>query len=458
VGSRHGIAPPLGIAMIASVVRQQGFGVEVIDAQAMNWSPDDVAEEVARQQPLLVGISACTPQMTAVNETLAVLRHKAPGVKTIVGGAHAAALPEQTLMETAADFVCTGEGFYPVPELLRCLRDDSGNCETVPGMARNQEGRFVLHPPAPLATDLDRLPDPAWDLLPMDRYRAHNWHGFGQDSRSPYAVIFTSLGCPFNCSYCSVNAVYGRRSYRTRSPERVVAEIDRLVADHGIRHMEIVDDTFTLDPARVHRICDLLIERQYGLNIWAYARTDRVDAALLRKMKRAGFHWVCYGFESGDPDIRRGVRKAQETIPEAVAMTYEAGVHIMANYMFGLPDDNLQSMEQTMAMAREINAEYANFYCLMAYPGSDLYEEAVASGQRLPEVWHGYSQYAYETLPLATRYVSAGEVLKFRDEAFMRYFSDSRYLDRVRQCFGDATVAEIQEMLQTRLKRKYVSL
>ena len=457
VGGLYGISPPLGIGMIASFVRQNGFSVEIIDAQALNISPEDVSKIIAEKQPLAAGVSAFTPQMTAAAEILSFIKKNAPGVKTLIGGHHSAALPRKTMEETDADFLCSCEGFLPTLNLLRLLKENPRRVDfQVEGLWHKNPNGIFPNPAAPLFKNLDELPFTAWDLLPMEVYRAHNWHAFGYDSRSPYAVMFTSLGCPFSCTYCSVNAVYGRHSYRVRSPEHFCAEVDHLASAYGVRHVEIVDDTFTIDKERVHRICDILIERGHAINFWAYARTDTVDSALLKKMKRAGINWVCYGFESGNERVRDSVNKRQSTISEAIAMTREAGIKILANFMFGLPEDDEESMRETLALAKRINAEYANFYSVMAYPGSKLYEEAVEQGWRLPDVWHGYSQYAYETLPLQTRRLSGPQVLTFRDKAFKEYFSNPAYQEMVREAFGQKIVDSIRGMLTKQLKRKYI--
>jgi radical SAM superfamily enzyme YgiQ (UPF0313 family) len=251
-----------------------------------------------------------------------------------------------------------------------------------------------------------------------------------------------------------VNAVYGKGSYRARSPRHFVEEIDVLAREYGVRHMEIVDDTFTVDKSRVHEICDLLIEREYRVNFWAYARTDTVDLPLLRKMRSAGIRWVAYGFESGNASVRKGVNKGQERIHEAVGMAREAGIHIIANFIFGLPDDTLESMRDTLDLAIRINAEYANFWCAMAFPGSDLYRTAREMGWKLPATWHGYSQYSYDTEPLPTRHLTAEEVLRFRDSAFRDYFQRPEYLATVRSAFGEKAANEVRGMLEKKLRRR----
>jgi radical SAM superfamily enzyme YgiQ (UPF0313 family) len=173
-------------------------------------------------------------------------------------------------------------------------------------------------------------------------------------------------------------------------------------------------------------------------------------------MKKAGINWVCYGFESGSEDVRKGVRKGQKHIMDAVNMTYEAGQYILANFMFGLPDDDMDSMRATLDLAKEINGEYANFYSVMAYPGSELYDDAIKRELPLPKVWHGYSQYAYETRPLPTRHVDGPTVLRFRDDAFSEYYTNPAYLKKMMGTFGETVVGEIMDMSKKKLKRKYL--
>lgn len=465
--SLSGIEPPLWCALIAAFMRQQGYSVKIIDAEAEDWSPDQTAGKIAEYNPLLAGIIvlgsnpsvSSTPKMTAAGELATVLKKKAPHVKIIFGGLHPSALPERTLREEEVDFVCQGEGFYTILQLLEALRSDGEpSSYKIPGLWYTQSGEVVSNPLAPLVNP-DELPFAAWDLLPMGKYRAHNWHCFNDiTQREPYAVIYTSLGCPFNCTYCNIHALYnGKPGIRYRSPEKVVEEIDSLVKSYEIKNLKIIDELFALRQDRVMRICDLIIQGGYDLNMWAYARVDTVSERMLKKMKQAGINWLCFGFESASDIVRKGVGKktGQDTIRKAVEMTRAAGIYVLANFIFGLPDDDLESMQRTLDMAKEFNFEYVNLYVTMAYPGSQLYEDAIKQGIRLPEKWHGYGQYAEETLPMPTKYLSAVDILCFRDNAFREYFSSPRYIEMVRQKFGPRVIVHIEEMLKHEIHRKF---
>ena len=459
-----GIEPPLWGALLAAYLRKQGYSVVLFDAEVENWNYEQTAEKIRELNPTLVAIvvsgtnpSASTMNMTGAGAITGHLKELAPKVKTLFTGLHPSALPRRTLVEEEVDFVCEGEGFYTLPQLLDVLKT---NREDYPieGLWYKKDGKVVFNHRAPLVRDLDELPMPAWDLLPMIKYRAHNWHCFNNiNDRQPYAVIYTSLGCPFKCSFCCINALFGKPGIRYRSPNRVIEEIDYLVKDCNIKNIKILDEMFVLKESHVVRLCDLIIERGYDLNMWAYARVNTVNETMLSKMKQAGINWVAYGFESGSKKVLNGVNKRYQTdrVDAVVGMTYDAGLYVCANFIFGLPDDGHESMRQTLDLALAINAEWANFYSAMAYPGSELYQQAIKEDWPLPETWQGYSQYAYETLPLSTKYLSGADVLRFRDHAFQVYFNSPKYLDMITGKFDPETAQHIQEMASHKLVRKY---
>jgi anaerobic magnesium-protoporphyrin IX monomethyl ester cyclase len=144
---------------------------------------------------------------------------------------------------------------------------------------------------------------------------------------------------------------------------------------------------------------------------------------------------------------------AQEDIYKVIHQVRDAGINIIGNYIFGLPEDDLETMQATLDMAIDLNCEFANFYSAMAYPGSPLYAQATRQGLPLPQRWTGYSQHSTDCLPLPTHYISSREVVQFRDEAFLKYYSNPRYLNMVEERFGPQTVADIKHMTGYRLER-----
>jgi len=163
------------------------------------------------------------------------------------------------------------------------------------------------------------------------------------------------------------------------------------------------------------------------------------------------------GIESASEKVRGDVQKAyhQDLIDQTLEKIAQAGIHVIANYIFGLPEDNTETMQETLDLALNLNCEFANFYCAMAYPGSGLYEQALANGWKLPDSWGGYSQHSVDTLPLPTKHVGAAEVLRFRDAAFSTYHTHPKYLQKIKQTFGQPAVDHILHMASHQLQRRH---
>ena len=465
------IEPPVIGGLVAGFIREKDYSVKILDMEVENLDAKATVEKIIKINPLLVNIVATgsnpsassTPLMIITGEVLKILKKKNPKIKIILTGIHPSVLPERTLREEKTDFVGKGESFYTILNLLKALKSNKKIKDfTINGLwYLNEKKEVIGNGWGDLVENLDELPFVTWDLLPMDKYRSHNWQCFGDLSqRKPYAVIYTSFGCPYNCTYCNIHALYnGNPGIRFRSPENIIKEIDLLVKNYKVKTIKFLDELFAINEQRVNRICDLLIERGYDLNIWAYARINTVNEKMLKKMKKAGINWLAYGIESGSKKVRSGVNKLgfeEDTIRKVIKMTQDAGIYVLGNFIFGLPEDDLGTMKETLNLAEELNCEYINFYTAMAYPGSQLYEEVLEKGLELPKSWLGYAQLNEETLPLPTKYVSGRDVLRFRDKAFREYFNRPEYSEMIEKKFGSEAVSHINEMLKYEIKRKFV--
>jgi len=470
------IEPPVWAGLMATFLRRLGCSVSIIDAEAEELTPEQTAQRARELSPRLTAVvvyghqpSASTQNMTAAGAVCAAVKRQQPEQPVLLVGGHVAALPERTLEEEAVDFVCGGEGPYTLADLIQALREPSPDFSKVRGLWYRQDGKAQWTPAAPLVRNLDEeMPGIAWDLLPMSKYRAHNWHCFDGLKRQPYAAIYTTLGCPYHCSFCCIQAPFrsGEKelgyketvnSYRFWSIDSVMKQLDILVNQYGVRNIKIADEMFVLHPKHVNGLCDAIIARGYDLNIWAYARVDTVREEMVDKLKRAGFNWLAFGIEAANQRVRTDVQKGfgQEEIFKTVNRVREAGINVIGNYIFGLPEDDPASMQETLDLALELNCEFGNFYSAMAYPGSPLYLTAVQENWPLPQKWSGYSQHAEDSLPLPTKHISGAEVLRFRDQAFQAYYSSPRYLQMIGQKFGAETAAHIKEMTSHRLVRQH---
>lgn len=452
------VAQPLGLAILASYVREQGFTVDIIDAEAEFWTPEMTVKSIEENyEPMMVGLSAFTTKMTAAGKILQLVKDHMPNVLTLAGGHHPSAIPAQTLTEEAVDFVIKGEGFYPMATLLQLLKDGQDEFPISGVWYKNKTGKIIGNGQAKGIQNLNDLPLPAWDLLPMDKYRAHHWQAwdFGLD-QSGFSLIFTSLGCPFSCAFCSVNVVYEKNSVRYRSPEHVVRELKYLVKQYGVRHIEIIDDTFTANYKHVENLCDAIIKAGLGdkLNMWCFARTDRTEPAFMNKMKRAGINWVFMGFESGNNAILMDINKKQtiNQIRRALENVNKAGIHVGGNFVFGWPEDTEKTMRETFNLALEICPEYANFFIFMAYPGTPLRQWAIQQGFSLPEKWGQYGFFAPDALPVRNQNLTSEDILYFRDNAFNSFYNSDNYQAKIGQVFGP----DIRDFLNSQVLTKQI--
>ncbi len=458
------IEPPFWATMLASYIRNLGFYVELIDAEVEGWSYSETSKVIGEINPILCVISvsgsnpsASTMNMINASSLLDRLKKDFPNIKTLFHGLHPTSLPSQTMTDKNLDFLCQGEGFYSIPALIQAVKSGESNYD-INGIWYRQGNDVKSNPCAPIFQNIDKLPIPAWDLLQINKYRAHNWHCFNNiNDRQSYCVIYTSYGCPFSCEFCCINKMFGKPGIRYRNVELVIEEIDFLVTNYNIRNIKIADEIFGLSENRTVQLCDMIIEREYDLNMWAYARIDTVTPLMLEKMKKAGINWVAYGIESGNSKILNGVNKNYnlDIVENIVNLSKNAGLYIVGNYIFGLPKDDFDTLQDTLSLALKVNTEWSNFYCNMAYPGSKLYDDAVKNNLSLPETWQGFSQYSFESFPLPTKFLTSGEVLSFRDYAFHAYYENPRYLDNIEHLFGTETVHHIQEMTMYKLDRSF---
>jgi radical SAM superfamily enzyme YgiQ (UPF0313 family) len=459
------IEPPFWAALTAGFFRKRGFEISLLDANVENLSAEETARRVEEANPNLTNIvvygqhpSASTQLMTSVGNLCTEIKKQNPERKIILTGLHPSALPERTLREESCDYVAEGEGFYTLDGFLQ-----NGDLGKIPGLWFRENGEIVHNPKAKNIADLTQeLGDVAWDLLPLKSgdYRACNHQCLGEFEKRPhYASLSTSLGCPFKCDFCAIHKTFGERKMRFWEPKWAVDQIQKLKEEYGVKVFKIIDEMFVLNQNHYLGIANELIARDLGkeINIWAYARVDTVKKENLQKMRKAGFKWFCFGFESGNEKILQQVHKGNYTRKDMVdisRMVRDSGIGILANYMFGFPEDTKDTMQQTLDLAMEQRCEFVNLYSACAWPGSTLYDSVLKQKQRLPEKWEDYAQHAYGFIPLPTNHLTPEEVLEFRDKAFNTYFKNPEYLSMIEKQFGMETRNHIEGMTKNKLKRK----
>ena len=230
----------------------------------------------------------------------------------------------------------------------------------------------------------------------------------------------------------------------------------------GVKTIRITDEMFLLNKKYYLPILESLIKLNQNddLRLWAYARIDTVpNPEILKKVRKAGIKWLCLGIESGSKKIRLEVSKGRfedVKVEEVVKQIENADINIMGNYIFGLPGDNKETIEQTYKLSEKLNTLGWNTYAAMALPGSPLYFQAKLNGWKLPKKYEEYSFHSYETLPLPTEHLEAHEILQLRDDKFTQYFQRPKFLNRIKNKFGKEAAENIKKMTKIKLKRKII--
>lgn len=383
------MSPPLGLAYIAAVLHDAGYTVKILDMTPMRITMEQLEGEIRKIKPKVLGISSMTIQAKKAIQIAEIAKKANDSIKVIVGGPHPTALPEEMLASRSVDFVCMGEGEFTVTELVESLLHENGDISAIPGLvSRGSRGEMVRTEPRPLIHDLDKLPFPAWDLLPIKEYRVSN---IGLRSDRFTFTLLSSRGCPYQCIFCNSHGVMGRK-FRMRSAENLFAEIEMLYHEYGMRQMDFVDDTVTLNSERVDTLCDLLINSKMDLT-WTCNSTVRIaDLNMLQKMRKAGCIRIDFGVESGDPKVLKRIRKGItiNQVIRAHRLAKEAGMKTASFFIIGLPDQDIKSVKMSLALAELIETDYPAFSVAIPYPGTELYEEAKRNQWLLTTDWERY--------------------------------------------------------------------
>ena len=479
------IEPPTWALLLAESCRSKGFRVGILDCDAEKLTIEEAIQRVYEYNPRLITFvvygqnpnSGTTSMIGALK--LATVLKETTGVPISFVGSHVSALPIDVLSNDCVDIVLLNEGVYALHNLLQSNLDSDLNfIKGIGYKKKNQDASYapILNPPqgiVPQERMDEDLPGYAWDLLPytrkpLDMYRAHFWHaGFDHDRRTPFAAIYTSLGCNFGCDFCMVNIINRKDNnnginashscgMRFWSSEWVSKEMKK-VADMGVNTLRISDEMFFLNKKYYKPILHDVINQEFDFNMWTYSRVDTVRQDALELFKKSGVNWLALGVEAGNQLVRQEVSKGsfqEVNIRDVCETISDSDINIISNYIFGFPDDTIETMQETLDLALELNTEMANMYPCQALPGSPMYHTALSKGWELPESYEGYAFLSYESHPLPTNYVSSAEVLKFRDDAWQTYFTNPEYLGLVESRFGAQQRKNVEDMSSIKLKRK----
>lgn len=382
---------PLGLAYLGAVLKARGDDVKIIDAAPMDYSLQDISEDVSRNKYDWVGITWLTPMHLIAKETINAVKKAHPHAKIIVGGPHVTIMPKETMEDAPEiDYAVIGEGESAIAELCDAIEGKMKISE-VKGIAYRAKDNIHLASPREFIKDLDSIPLPARELLPMERYKpAPTYY-----QKLPSHVVMTSRGCPYRCVYCS--KISGRL-YRHHSISRVLQEVELLINNYNAKEIIFRDDTFTVNKDFVTGLCNEMLKRGIDKKIkWTcMTRVNLVDLELLKLMKKAGCWSIHYGIESGSQRLLDLIKKdiTLEQAKDAVKWTRKAGIETKAFFMIGLPTETKEESLQTIQFAKELDPDWIQCTITVPYPGTELYSLAKANGTLKSLDWSNYQTWA----------------------------------------------------------------
>jgi radical SAM superfamily enzyme YgiQ (UPF0313 family) len=411
-----GCYPPLGLAYLAAVLRAAGHSVSIVDAEVYSLTR---AELVARLPPdaTLVGFTSTTLLWPSVRLTAAAVRRAMPRATLVVGGPQVIAFPEDTLASSVFNAGVIGDGEATIVEIAARLAAHAPITD-VPGcVIRDDQGGIRVNGPARWVEDLDSLPLPAIDLLPVARYRSIL-------ARDPFVTMITSRGCPYRCTFCS--QIYTGPRLRTRSPAGIIVEMERAVKEYGAREIILFDETFGVKRDEALQLCALIRERGLTVRWSARTRIDVLDAELLSAMRRAGCYFLHLGIESGSQRVLDLMQK-RITLDEAsrvVRMARELGFFVHGYFMLGYPGETRRETAATTGFSRRLGLDVASYTIAIPNPRTPLYDDAVRQGYIAADFWREYTfgRISTEIPLLATRECPAGFLRRAARMAYLRFF------------------------------------
>ena len=377
------IWPQANLAYLAAVMDDR-YSVDLIDciAERMTWS--EFEAYLANKKPNYIVTNVISSIVS--NDVKVADIAKGINAKTIAIGPHVTALPEETLREyTNLDFVIMSEAEASLRGLIDRI-EDGGGLEDVEGIGfRKDDGTIKINEKRPPIQNLDDLPYPRHDLLPLDKYHLPL---IGKR----YTFVMTSRGCPYDCTFCRSPVMWGRK-VRKRSPDSIIGEL-RELKKLGVRNFVFHSDTFTLDKKWTLELCKKMVSEKLGMRWITNGRADTVDKEMLKWMKRAGCWMIAYGFESGSQKVLDNVKKGLtiDQIKDGAKWTKEAGIKIWGYFIIGLPGETKETIDETIRLSKELPLYIVNFAVGAPYPGTEFYKLVKEKGWLISTNWEDYDQ------------------------------------------------------------------
>ncbi|MBF0520436.1 MAG: radical SAM protein [Nitrospirae bacterium] len=404
--------PPLSLVYIATLLQENGHEVRVTDAPAENISLHGLKSLIDSFNPDVAILSTGTPTITNDLAVAALIKEQKPVITTIVIGTHVTVFDTQSLKQAAGlDIVIRNEPEITAVETVNNLH----NLHNVLGITfRAVNGDIVRNDDREFASNLDALPFPNWSLINTASYTLPL-------KATPFLMVMPQRGCHFPCTFCTSQTYYGKK-IRLRTVDSIVEEIKADIEKYGVREYFFWAETFTANPAFVKELCMGLITKNVNISWVCNSRIDTVNEELLQLMKRAGCWMISFGIESVDAGVLRGVRKniGFEQIKKTLSAARKAGILTSGHIIFGLPNETVSSALETKRKVLDLDLNFAQFYCAVPFPGSELYNTALLNGWIKDN--GNFSAYRQERAVMSLEGISPQDVEKIRTQAVREFY------------------------------------
>jgi len=410
---------PLGICYIGGVLEKAGHKVKIIDADVEGLSVLDILDIIGKEKPDMVGTTGTTPMYNSSRMVLEKIKESFPDIITVLGGFHLTALPERTMDELrAADFGVYGEGEETIKELVKKL-ENKEDPYGIDGIVYFREGKVHKNPPRQLIANLEEIPFPARHLLKMELYK---WSVPDKGIVSVTSMN-TQRGCPFDCIFCGVKTIFPKIRYRDIN--NVMEEIEHVINEYGVQHIQICDDTLTLNKKKVEQFVSEVRRRKLNFSFEGYTRANTVTREMLKELKSVGLVRLSFGVETGNPKILKAIKKGVtlEEIKEAFRLTHELGIETRCSLMIGHPFETKETIKETMKFAKELKCYQAYINITTPYPGCELYEMAKKGygGLRLlTDDWKEYRRYGNSVMEMNN--LTQDELIECQRKAYKDFY------------------------------------
>lgn len=418
--------PPYTLALAASLLREAGCDVRLVDATAERIGVDQVIARLDRDGfvPTLILFPSTTPTLDADVAAIARLKQRY-GAPIFCFGPHASTAPAQSMARARqVDGMFVGEPEDAIVQLAQLESIDRAG--DVPALTwRHSGGVVVPHRAHGSFARFATMPYPAWDLLALDRYALPLVN-------KRYVIVETSRGCPYTCDFC-VAPIHQGHKFRERSAKSLVDEIERTHRERGVDFFYLWGDTVTLNVKTFSAFCDELIARDLPIHWFGNARADNLtDSAFVHRLKRSGCWMLALGIESESDEVRKDMvkRLERQKIEAAFRNMRDAGIRSFAFFIFGYPGETPASMDQTIEYAIELDPDFANFYPAVPYPGTALYDKCVRESLLPPERGDDWAKMEYSYYVLRGNGLDERIVMDAINRAKRRFFLRPSYMAR----------------------------